>query len=327
MIVLIYGGNLFATDMLWGFLQIGHDAQIINPTTKEEMDKIFEDINPDLLITLGPPLDLNRSILKSIGQRNSSILKYIHWDTDGISSKTYSSISGDGIEMDVIYLSRPDIVFTICPEMLSLIRNRKIRCEILNYAYSPISHYPIKISGKFDNFINIIGQAYLSFALYNPNHFRYKSIGILVNPLLENNYRINFYGDVEYRKLLKIFFDLDVPNEWFNGYLPYEKTCEVYNNSFINLVTQNHENTLTKRTFEILGSGGFMISSDNKAIRQLFTPGKDLEVSSSPQQTLELVEYYKNNLDAYNKIRENALISAQNHTYKQRAEYIVSLLA
>lgn len=225
--VLIYGHNIFAIDMLWGFLQIGCDAQIIHPASVEQIDKMFADINPDLLITLGSPLEFDPSILQYIGKRISSSMNYVHWDTDGISNTFYQTTSGEGIEMDLI---------------------------------------------------------------------------------------------------LKILLDLDVPIECFNGYLPYEKTCEIYNSSFINLVTQNHKNTITKRTFEIIGSGGFMISSDNIAIRQLFIPGKDLEVSSSPEQTLELVQYYANNLDAYNKIRENALISAQNNTYKQRVEYIISKL-
>jgi spore maturation protein CgeB len=92
---------------------------------------------------------------------------------------------------------------------------------------------------------------------------------------------------------------------------------------FVNLVTQNHEHTITKRTFEILGSGGFALSSDNTAIRELFVPGRDLAVSSSPEQTLELVRYYKEHPDEWRKVRDSAVLSVQNHTYKQRAEFIV----
>jgi len=92
------------------------------------------------------------------------------------------------------------------------------------------------------------------------------------------------------------------------------------------LVTQNHAHTITKRTFEILGSGGFALSADNEAIRELFVPGRDLIVSASPNETMELVHYYEKNPDEWKKIRENAVISVEKHTYKQRAEYILELL-
>jgi spore maturation protein CgeB len=324
--VLIYGHRIFSNDMLWGFLQLGCDAQAVQFVTIEQLDKQLEDMMPDLLITLGPPLELNRKIMQFIGNRMSSSMKVVHWDTDGISSQFYKSVTGDGIEMDIINLSKPDMVFTMCPDMLDLLRSQNIPSDILHYAYSPMSHHPIEGEGNYENFLANVGQAYLQFALKNPEHFRYKSIRILLQPLLENNYKIHFYGDYEYKTLLKMAYQLDVPGHWFKGYLPYERTCGMYNKTYINLVTQNHERTLTKRTFEIMGSGGFMISSENEEIKRLFTPGKDLEATSSPKQTLELVEYYKNNPDAHLAIRKNALISAQSHTYKQRAEYIINKL-
>jgi spore maturation protein CgeB len=322
--VLIYGHKIFSNDMLWGFLQLGCDAQAIQSVAVEQLDKLLEDMEPDLLITLGPPLELNRKIMQFIGNRLTSSMKVVHWDTDGISSEFYKSVTGDGIEMDIINLSKPDLVFTMCPDMLEFLRSQDIPCDMLHYAYSPLSHHPIEGISNYENFLGIVGQAYLQFAIQNPEHFRYKSIRLLLQPLLENNYKIQFYGDYDYRILLKMAYSLDVPGHWFKGYLPYERTCGVYNRTYINLVTQNHERTLTKRTFEILGSGGFLLSSENEEIKRLFTPGKDLEVTSSPEETLELVEYYKNNPDAHSEIRKNALVSAQNHTYKQRAETILS---
>lgn len=325
--VLIFGNSIFSVDMLWGFRQIGCDAQIINAITVQQIDQILNSTNPDLLITLGAPLEFKRDVLAYIGKRSPSHMKYIHWDTDGISSQYFQSLSGDGIEMDVIYLSKPDFVLTMCPEMLRFIRSKNFACELMNYAYSPISHFPIEAIRERDKgkyYINLIGNSYLVLAKFHPDHYRYKSVKILLKPLLENGYKVHFYGDNGYKPLIKALLDIDVPNEYFHGYLPYERTNAAYNSSFINLVTQNHDQTITKRTFEILGSGGFILSSDNSEIRKLFTPGKDLVVSSSPEQTLELVEYYKSHPDEYKKIRENALVSAQTQTYKQRAEYIIS---
>lgn len=321
--VLILSHKIFSIDMQWGFLQNGCDTRLLHPATAEQLEVILKAYRPDLVVTAGPPLELNKDMLRRIGERNSSSYKYVHWDTDGVSSTFYPSDTGLGIEMDVIELSKPDVVFTMCPEMLEIARNHGFRAEMLPYAYSPLSHYPMQSGEEYKHLLNIVGQSYLEIALKNLDHYRYKSIGILVKPLIEHGYSIHFYGDSGYRTLLKALWELDVPAEWFNGYLPYEKTCEAYNTSFINLVTQNHEHTITKRTFEILGSGGFVLSSDNAAVRELFTPGRDLEVSSSPEQTLELAAYYKNHPQAYRAVRKNALEAAQKHTYKQRVETIL----
>lgn len=321
--VLIFGNIIFSADMLWGFQMAGCDARIINPTTREQMEKILKESDADLLLTLGAPLEFYREVIECIGQRTSGRMKYFHWDTDGISSTYYVTASGEGIEMDLINLSKPDLVLTMCPEMREFIIQRNYPCEMMYYAYSPLYHRPLPGYENDHYYINLIGNSYAGFAQFYPNHYRYTSIKILLKPLLENGYTVHFYGDTGYRPLIKTILDIDVPEECFHGYMPYERTCAAYNDSFINIVTQNHDRTITKRTFEILGSGGFALSSDNTEIRKLFTPGRDLAVSSSPEQTLELVQYYKSHPEQWRKVRENAVLSVQNHTYKQRAEFII----
>ena len=323
--VLLIGNKIFSVDMLWGFQQTSCEVKSMNPTTAAQIDQILGDVNPDLLITLGAPLDYKREVLNYIGKRVTPRMKYIHWDTDGISSKYYRSVSGDGIEMDVIYAAKPDLVLTMCPEMLEFVRSKGYPCERMDYAYSPLSHHPMEGYDNDQYYINLMGNAYLSFFQHCPDHYRYTSIKILLKPLLENGYTVHFRGEPEYRLLIKALLGVDVPPQYFHGYLPYEKTGALYNSSFINLVTQNHEQTITKRTFEILGSGGFALSSDNAGVRRLFTPGRDLVVSSSPEQTLELVEYYRKNPDKWLEIRKNAVSAVEKQTYKQRAEYILEL--
>ncbi|MDF3001060.1 MAG: hypothetical protein K0Q48_1179 [Bacillota bacterium] len=324
--VLILGNRLFSVDMLWGFLKAGCDAQIISASNENQIQQIFSTTDADLLITLGTPIELKAEVMKVVGSSRPQHMKYIHWDTDGISSKYFSSVSGDGIEMDVIYNSKPDLVLTMCPEMRELIIEKGFPCEMMHYAYSPVSHQPLQGYENDKYFINLIGNSYSMFVKSHPDHYRYQSLKILLKPLIENKYTIHLYGDAGYAATVKQILGMDVPTLTYHNYMPYERTCAAYNSSFINLVTQNHAHTITKRTFEILGSGGFALSADNKAIRELFVPGRDLIVSSSPEETMELVHYYEKNQDEWKKIRENAAISVENHTYKHRAEYILKLL-
>lgn len=323
--VSILGNSYFSGDMQRGFVQAGYDAQVIKANNAQQMEKILEYDVPDILITLGAPLELNLDAMAVVAKRNPTRTRHIHWDTDGISSRYYTSISGDGIEMDVIYAANPDLVLTMCPEMYELMQSKQIPCEMMHYAYCPLMHHPINGIQSENGPVSLIGNCYSVHYQNHPDHYRYQSIRVLLKPLLQNGYAVQFYGDPAYRSLIFKMLNIDVPQSQFHGYVAYEKTCGIYNGAFINITTQNHKNTITKRTFEILGSGGFVLSSDNEELRKLFVPGRDLVTSSSPEQTLELVEYYKTHPDDYREIRQNAVRSVVNHTYKQRAEYILEL--
>jgi spore maturation protein CgeB len=321
--VLIYGNKMFSYDMLWGFLQAGCETSVVSANNAEQMERVLKDFGADLLITLGAPLELKQDIMAYLGARRPSGITHIHWDTDGISSTYYLSKSGDGIEMDVIYASKPDLVLTMCPEMCEFVKLKHIACEIMYYAYSPMFHHPMAELDAKEEKISLVGSSYATFYPFHPEHFRYTSLKILLKPLLEKGYAVHLYGDNAYPPLIKRVLGIEVRPENYHGPLPYDRTCAVYNSSFFNITTQNHAQTITKRTFEILGSGGFALSSDNMEIRKLFTPERDLVVSSSPEQTLELADYYLNNKDKWRDVRKNGQLSVKNHTYKQRAEYIL----
>ncbi len=315
--VAIYCHNLYAGDILWGFTAAGCESQIIAPAAIEDIDRLMGVINPDLLILSSSMDYFSYSMLQHIGSRDSSNYKCVCWDTEGIGQFD--------LQMTGFELSKPDMVFSICPEMLEKLKSKSIPCERLDFAYNPTIHYPKSISVNENNAISLVGNAWLWYANTYPAHFRYsKAMPILLKPIIENNYKIDFYGTTEYKPVIKKFLDLDVPFEWFKGTISYEKTCDIYNNSFINLITQNHEQTITRRTFEILGSGGFGLTCYNAATKNMFGTSGGLAISNSPNETIEILEYYRNNMDAYNKVRENAVISVQNHTYKERAEEIIS---
>ena len=316
--VIVFGDKLFSVDMAWGFEELGHMVVNAWPKTIQELDVLLTEENPDLLITLGSPAYFNSELLRHLGDRTQTKMKCVHWDTDGITWKD--------IETKHMNLLKPDMVFTVCPEMLELLRNRGIPSEILFYAFSPIMHRPEPIDVENTGQIAFAGSAYPNVISRFPDHYRRRSMDVLFKPLLDGGYRIDFYGDNRHQQVIKKLYDFDVPASWLHGRCPYEKTGRIYSGYSINLVTQNNENSLTKRVFEILGSGGFALSYENSAVRKLFTPGKDLVVSAAPKQTPELVGYYANHPEEYKSIRENALLSAQNHTYKQRAKYILSKL-
>ena len=56
----------------------------------------------------------------------------------------------------------------------------------------------------------------------------------------------------------------------------------------------------------------------------MFGTSGALAISNSSDETLEILHYYKKNMDQYMKVRKNAVMSVQNHTYKERAEEIIN---
>ena len=222
--VAIYSDKLYAGDILWGFAAVGCEAQIITPTSLGEFDKLMEQFYPDLLVLSSHMGYFGDSMLGHIGSRNLPSYKCVCWDTEGIGQFN--------LQMTGLELSKPDMVFSICPEMLVILRSKNIPCHRLDFAYNPTIHYPNLISKNIDGKISLVGNAWLWYANHYPEHFRYsKAIPILLKPLIENNYRIDFYGTTEYKQVIKKFLDLEVPTDWFKGTVSYENTCDIYNSS------------------------------------------------------------------------------------------------
>jgi len=315
--VLVIGDRLFSVDVAWGFNELGHSAQYLAPGKTDEFNRCLAAIHPDLIVTVGSPSYYSQAILECLSSRPVPF-RCVHWDTDGI---TWANI-----ELNLINKLKPDLIFTVCPEMLVQIRSLGWPCESLFYAYSPETHHPGPVFPEHQYDFSFVGTAYLSVIKSCPDHYRRKSMDALFKPLLDTGRRIDFYGHWDHITAIKTIYNFDLPREWVHGHFPFTETWKVYNSSFINLVTQNHEHTLTKRTFEILASGGFALSYDTAAVREYFHPGKGLTVSSSPGETLEIVEYYQNHPAEYATIRQNAQTSVQQHTYKQRAEQIINEL-
>jgi len=317
-ILLVGTDIIYAKDICWGFEELGHTVKISDPFYINYLTWMLN-FEPDIIMTFGSPASYpDLELLEIIGKRNLYCnAAYVHWETDGITRKN--------IEMDLIELTRPDVVFTICPEMLEVLRTENIKSHLLPFGFCPITHHPTVINEEYADKITFLGNAYPEVLFNMPDHFRARTINTLIKPLLQAGERVDIWGgNWRHSNVMKGVFDCDINEEWLHDSCPYEKTAEIYSSCFINIVPQNHDLSLTKRTYEILGSGGFILTFDNKEVKRLFTHQKELAVSSSPEQTLELLAYYKSNPDAYKSVRKAALEAAQNHTYKRRAEFIIN---
>jgi hypothetical protein len=195
--ILIYGDGYFGADMAWGFEELGHDVRLLgSPQTVEQLEALLSgNDDASLLMTLGSPSYFKEPLLKYLAARPRSAMKYVHWDTDGI---TWLQI-----EMAHIHQFGPEAVFTVCPDMLELLRSNNIRSEMLYYAYCPLFHHPADPAPLINGQISFVGNAYTNVLDKYPGHYRHLSMNVLFKPLLENGTRIDFYGDTPIRQVIK----------------------------------------------------------------------------------------------------------------------------
>lgn len=313
--ILILGHDpIFATDIEEAFLKLGYGVRKIPFSTIEEFEKGLEEFNPTFVMTLGSPSYYTAlSLRKHLGSRNKeSGFKLIHWDTDGIEWL--------GLEIQLMLDIQPDYIFTVCPETLAYLNSVGIRAKLLSYGFSPSSHYPELPQNHLTDAISFIGGSGYDLRKLP---VRLRSFETLIKPILENSGRVEFYSEPFIKEQLEYFLQIKLSESMIHNRCPYVQTRKIYNDSFINLGIQNSEYKLTKRTFEIIGCGGCMMVPNTVEIKNHFTDGKEVIICESPADTLEKLNFYRMNLEAYAEVRRNALIASTRYTYEERMKQML----
>lgn len=302
-----------------GFLDAGHEVKVSGRLDEKKISALISEFKPDLAITMGWTEE-NNSIDKIDWIRDkvkSAKIPLIYWATEDPTHTSRFSIP-------LVQRLKPDFIFTICKETINLYKELGTPAAHLDFGYHQFVHHPAKPDEAFAFSVVVVANAYPNNLKNFPDHYRIKSINTLITPLIEKNIRVDFFGN-DWGKMDKII-GKPIPKEWIHGYLPYIFTNDVYSSSRIVIGLQNSENQLSQRTYEVLASGGFLLTNDTPEVRRLFTPGKDLSVSSSPEETLELVKHYIKSKKIREEIKENGLKSVNQHNYKYKAEEMIRIL-
>ena len=300
-----------------GFIDAGHQVKISGSLTAENIPRLISNFCPDLIFTMswtpentGKKQALIRKYVKASG------IPHIYWATeDPTHTKVFS--------LPYIQKVEPDFVFTICPSSIAFYRQQQISAAHLDFGFHEKVHYATDIMPQYRSNIALVANAYPLLTERYPHHYRLQSMQNLIYPLLKAKLRIDVWG----KQWDKMSGGLsDIPIDWLHGYLPYTEANKIYSSATIVIGLQNHQTQLTQRVYEILGSGGFLLTNDTPAVRQLFEPGQDLIVTASPQETATLVHYYLNHPEECEKISRQGQISVFKHSYCNRAAYILDVL-
>ncbi|MGM0878470.1 MAG: CgeB family protein [Bacillota bacterium] len=310
---------MFTHGLPKGFQDLGHEVKISGTLTKKDVLPMISGFNPDLIFAIGwtgKHSFINKQLW--IGEYIQKLnIPYIYWATEdpGYTKK---------ISLPIIRNGKPDFIFTICPQKIKYYESLGFQAAHLDFGYHPSVHTPVLCHDQYCSTIALVANGYSQLYKENPKHLRFYLLRTLVKPLLENGFRIDFYGhDWEHAEIV---LDCSIPQESFHGYLPYTEANKVYSSTNIVIGLQNRFNQLTQRTYEVLASGGFLLTGDTPAVRSLFTPGKDLVVSSSEKETVRLVHYFLEKRDERRKIQKNGRNTVTKYSYKNRAKYVLQVL-
>ncbi len=274
---------------------------------------------PDLILSIGwTPANSTPEKQRVIAELVRSVgAPHIYWSTE---DPGYT----DEFSLPLIRRVKPDFVFSIHRPTVRVFNKLSIRAAHLDFGSDPSVHRRVAPVSKYKATAALVANGYSKLYHKKPNHFRFHSIRRLVNPFLNKNIKVDIYGR-DWTRMKKILAK-PVKNSFIHGYLPYKEAIKVYNSVQFVLGPQNAEDRLTQRTYEILASGGLLITDDTPEVRKWFQPGRDLLVTNSEQQTKAIIEKYSKRPLEIERIRRNAVRAAKLHTYTSRARYVLRTL-
>ncbi|WP_456298070.1 CgeB family protein [Alkaliphilus pronyensis] len=268
--------------------QLGHSLALQSSWSPEEVEAGIRIFKPNILITVGYNRPLFNRFSRKVHELCSKYkLFHLYWATEDI-------INHFSWSLPYVKDSKPDLVWTIHKDCIKKYEALGIPALYFNFGLNP-RIFPAKKKNEAETFdISLVCATHLFKETY-----RFQSFQDLLFPLVKAGIDTNIwgYGWKKDSKLIKETFGHTIPKKWLRGHLLYGETASVYRKSKIVLGVQNSEEQVTQRTFEILGSGGFMIASRTKALSSMFKDKVEIVLSSSPTETVELVNYYINRPD------------------------------
>ena len=120
-----------------------------------------------------------------------------------------------------------------------------------------------------------------------------------------------------------------LPNVNFMGKVDYYTQMPyVFYNSRINLniTLRTIKSGVSLRAWDILGSGGFLMTNYQADLRKILVPGEDYAEYSSYEQLMELCEYFLSHENDRIEIAKNGFNKViSEHTYQKRLELILKI--
>ena len=277
--------------------------------TPQELKSLLTDHQPDVILTTGwTPLQREPyfRVVQDYCARTRSF--HVFWSfEDPLHTETWGMYYAE--------MGQPDFVFTHALGSAHSYQRVAIPSAYLPMACNPKLHRSLPARPRFQSDITLVAN----FATATHRSWRLKSLEFLLKPLLENGYDVAIWGSGWLEKKHELPFE--IPDRSIKGPLSYHEIPYVYASSKIVLGIQNSPYLLTRRTFECLATGGFLLTNLTPAVQHHFQPGVHLETVSGPGDTLDKVDFFLREPGKRKEIgRKGQQEVHRRHTYAHRVQ-------
>lgn len=132
--------------------------------------------------------------------------------------------------------------------------------------------------------------------------------------------------DIKSKKLLDEY-ELEIYSKSWKGFIQSEKElAEIYNSSKINLnITIQGKSSINYRVFEVLASGGFLLTDEKEDLKKYFQISKHLETYKDSADLIDKTEFYMSNLNIAQKIAQLGRFECiESNSFSARAKSIIT---
>lgn len=299
-----------------GFRELNCPVFVLRDLSRSSIKEAVDHFRPDLMITTGWAYRRHkREHVDELVKRAAKYkVKHVYWATEDPRWTEECSFK-------CIEIYKPDAVMTIHLDSVNKYRELGLPAGHLDFGCNPEFNKHEPPSSKYDYDVALVGNGGKAW-----KSDRKDSVQILLRPLVERSYNLAIWGK-RWDRFNEELMGFKLPKHMLKGELPYEETNKVYNSAKIIIGLQNDQTMLTSRTFEVLGSGGFLLTVPTQSVNNLFANNFHLSCSYSPEDTVRLVDYFLKYEAERQAIARNGQQEVYSkHTYKERARQILKFM-
>lgn len=298
--------DMFRLSLGWALESLGHQLYYVDEYHPSKLEQAVQTFQPEMILDMGwDVIHIKENAIESFQQfkRRYRIFHVYFAEEDHYHFERWSKP----------YVARisPNFVFTRFAEYMPRYQEMGMNVDWLDVGCNPLFHKPLSSDPSFSCEVSVAANGQFVWDI-----FRRKSIIDLVSPLFEASFDTRIWGR-DWNEMQQ-YLGIIPKNEFLHGFLPYYFTPLAYNSSKINISLQTVENQISSRTYDILSSGGFLLTSDTPAVRELLQPGHCCVISSSPKETVEIIQYYLAHEDERREIAQKGLELARNQFAYQK---------
>lgn len=275
--------DIFSKSMGGALENLGHEVHYLSHFNEGQLEETVRTIQPDIAFDMGWDIwHVNWQLEGKLGKLKEILNRYnvfhIYFaEEDWLHFERWSKV--------YTVEAAPNFILTRAPACVPEYEKMGIPAAYLDVGCNPEFHKPTIAEPHYACDVAVVVNAQ-----FHWGEIRSKSIADLVVPLFDQPFNTKIWG--RDWSITNLFYGTSPRPEMIQGELPFTETPKVYSSAKICISVQTCQDQLSNRTYDILSSGGFLLTSDTPAVRQKLHPGVNCAVSNSPEETIRLIHYY-----------------------------------